>query len=121
VVRRVRDEFGYADANREAGADHVGDMIAHYVRVKARYARWKNPPPDAAELDGEISRLEGIRQDAIMLTFGDDPASEYAYVSLAILPEEPLFIAYCSRQHEEEASPLVRRIASILSYQVALE
>src|SRR5262245_2964556 len=121
VVKRAREEFAYADADAEAGADHVGDMIAHFLRMKAGYARWKNPPSDAAGLDGMIARLEAIRQDAVMLTFGDDPTSEYAYVSSAILPEEPLFIGYCCGQHEDEASPLVRRFAATLQYDLAVE
>ena len=119
VVERVRREFGYADANPQAGADHVGSMIEHFLRRKAGYARWKNPPLESAELDGIISRLESVRNDAIMLTLGDDPASEFGYVDLAVLPNEPLFIGYCCGQHEDEAKLLVMRLASILDYDVA--
>jgi hypothetical protein len=119
IVERVRGEFGYADADIEAGADHVGDMIEHLLRIKAGYARWKNPPPESAELDGAISRLGAVRQDAIMLTFGDDPASEFAYVNLAVLPNEPLIIGYCCGQHEDEAKPLLTRFASALGYDIS--
>ncbi len=38
VIERLRDEFACVDADAEAGADHVGDMIAAFLRMKSGYA-----------------------------------------------------------------------------------
>jgi hypothetical protein len=44
VVEIVQEEFACVDVDQSAGADQVGDIIAHLLRIKAGYARWKNPP-----------------------------------------------------------------------------
>ena len=110
------DEFPICDGDLSAGADHVHEMIAQFLRMKAGYARWKSPPPHAAELDDLISKLAAVTNDAIMVTVADSATPEYAYLNFAIVPGEPLIIGYCCQQHEVEAAPLVQRLASTLGY-----
>jgi hypothetical protein len=35
VVERLREEFAFCDADRDQGADDVGDMIAKLIELKA--------------------------------------------------------------------------------------
>ena len=118
VVERLRDSFTHVDADRDAGADHVGDMITHFLRMKAGYERWKEPPPYAAEIDEQIARLEAVRSDAVSVEITENPADEDTSFSFAVIPGEDIVIGYANAQHEQVATPLVLRAAEALNYQV---
>lgn len=122
VLERLRDEFRCVEADREAGADHVGDMIAALLRMKAGQERRpvQYRTHDVAELDRTIARLEQVREQAISVSVGDDSATEFGQVNFAIVPEEPLLIGYSCRQHEDVATGLSNRIATVLNYAIRL-
>ncbi len=96
-------------------------MIAHLLRIKAGYSRWRDPPPEAARLDDVIAQLEAVREEAIMVTLGDDTASEFGWIRFAIIPEEPMIIGFSCGQHEDKATPLVRRVVDVLGYNVVID
>jgi hypothetical protein len=116
VVDRLREEFPFVEVDREAGSDHVGDMITHFLRMKAGYERWKTPPPEAKELEQMIERLSRRRNEAVLVTVADDLSSEFGYVTFVVVPGEPLFFDCSCQQHEEAATSLVERIARNLNY-----
>ncbi len=120
IVNLLRGEFEFVDADQAAGANHVGDMIAHLMRIKEGYDRWKDPPPDAAQINVNIAKLEAARDGAINVTLSDDPSSEFRYVSFTIIPGEPLFLGYCCQHHEDEAVPLLQRLAFALGYESSI-
>lgn len=116
VVDRLRDSFGHVDADADAGVDHVGDMIAHFLRMKAGYERWKEPPPYAAEIDAEIERLEAVRSEAVSVVVTENPADEDTSFSFDVIPGEDIVIGYANARHEQVATPLVLRAAESLNY-----
>lgn len=119
LVDSLRDAFSFVAANEDEGSDHIGDMIAHFLKVKAGYARWKDPPPEAVEIDAMIERWEGLRGNAAFVTVGDNEFDEDQRVSFNLIPGEDIIIGYANQRHEEVASELTRRIADVLGYQVA--
>jgi hypothetical protein len=103
VVRRLRDEFDFVDADREAGADHVGDMIAQFLRMRA--------PQEIIEAHRKA------QPEAIQISVADEPAGE-AYLSFVAMPEEGLFIGYHSGGHERATEASLRRCAQALGYEI---
>ena len=105
IVRRLEDEFGYVVADREAGADMVGDMIAQFLRMRA--------PQELIESHRKA------QEQAIRLLVADEPTTEALLVFVA-MPNAGLFIDYHSRQHEVAADGCLHRCASALGYEIKL-
>lgn len=120
VVERLREEFRFVQADREAGADHVGDMIAALLRMKAGRQRGRDASHESSEIDRVIARLELVRDDAMAMSVSDDPASEFEQLEFAIVPGEPILIGYSCRQHEDAGTLLAKRVAAALNYDVKL-
>jgi hypothetical protein len=120
VADRLRECFAYVDVDGEAGAEHVGDMIVQFLRMKQGYQRWKQPPPEAAEIDQVIARLEAVRNESVQVAITEDPADDDTSLSFAVVPGEDIIIGYANARHERIATPLVMRAAEALNYQVEL-
>jgi hypothetical protein len=105
VVERLREEFGFCDADQEQGADDVGDVIAKLIELKA-----PQPIIDAA--------IAG-RNRSYSVTVADDMASKKS-LSFIVRPGEGLLIGYHSAQHKGEVRDLVERCAKALNYEIVV-
>lgn len=119
LVDSLCDAFSFVAANEDEGSDHIGDMITHFLKIKASYARLKNPPQEAAEIDAMIERWEGLRENAAFVTVADNEFDEDQCVSFNLVPGEDIIIGYANQKHQAVASELTRQIADVLGYQVA--
>ncbi len=120
LVESLREAFPVVETDKDKGSDHVGDMIAHFLKVKAGYSRRKNPPPQAAEIDAMIQRLEVLRHNAAFVTIADDEFDEDQCVSFNLVPGEDVIIGYANQRHQDIASALTERIAEVLGYHVSV-
>jgi hypothetical protein len=110
VVSRLESEFSYVEASEDEGRRHVGAIIRQ-LRVLQESG---NIPIDLDYLD----RLTKAQRGSIYVYFGDDPGSELACLSTAIIPGEALFFDYSSRTHENATRSLLLRCAVVLDYEI---
>lgn len=110
VVNRLESEFAYVEASEEDGRRHVRGIVRQFQVIK----QIGDIPVDNAHLE----RLKKVQNGAIYVYFGDDPSSETAYLSTAVIPGEPLFFDYSSRTHEATAQTLLLRCADALGYNI---
>lgn len=116
LVEALREAFPIVDVDRERGADHIGDMIAHFLRVKQGYSRWKDPPPLAAEIDAAIERLDGLRNNAAFILVAEDEFDEDRQITFNLVPGEPIIVGYGNQKHQDAAGRIATRVAEILGY-----
>lgn len=105
VVRRLRVEFARVEADPNAGADHVGDMIAQFLRMRA--------PQEIVEVHRRV------QEQAVRVEVADEPTGE-AFLTFVAMPGEGLFIDYHSDAHEEASRELLRRCAEALGYEIEM-
>ena len=105
VVRRLREEFAVVDVDGDAGADHVGDMIAQFLRMRA--------PEEIVEAHRRA------QSEAIQVTIADEPEGDPS-LTFVVMPDDVVFIGYHSLEHEQETEGLLRRCAEALGYEIAL-
>jgi hypothetical protein len=110
VVSRLENEFAYVEASEEEGRRHVGGIIRQMLKLQQA----GHIPVDLEYLE----RLKKAQGGAIFVYFGDDPGSEMACLSTAVIPGEALFFDYNSRAHENAAQPLLLRCAAALDYEI---
>jgi hypothetical protein len=109
-VTRLESEFAYVEVDEEDGRRHVRGII----RQLEKMADMGLIPVDSEYLE----RLRKAQRGAIYVYFGDDPGSEVACLSTAVIPGEALFFDYSSRANEEAARPLLLRCAAVLDYDI---
>lgn len=105
IVRRLREEFVYCDADAEQGSDSVGDMIAKLLELRA--------PQEI------IDQAMAGRDRSVNVIIADDMASE-DYLNFTVQPNVGPFIGYYSAQHEAATRPLLERCAEVLGYKIIL-
>jgi hypothetical protein len=110
IVARLENEFAYVEASEDEGQRHVGGIIRQMLKLQQA----GHIPVDLDYLD----RLKKAQRGSIFVYFGDDPGSEMACLSTAIIPGEALFFDYNSRAHERAAQPLLLRCAAALDYEI---
>jgi hypothetical protein len=110
VVSRLEGEFPYVEASEDEGRHHVGGIIRQLRKLQEA----GNIPVDLDYLE----RLKKAQRGSIFVYFGDDPGSETACLSTAIIPGEALFFDYSSREHENAARLLLMRCAAALNYEI---
>jgi hypothetical protein len=110
VVARLESEFAYVEASEEEGHRHVGGIIRQMLKLQQA----GHIPEDLEYLE----RLKKAQRGSIFVYFGDDPGSEMACLSTAVIPGEALFFDYNSRAHERAAQPLLLRCAAALDYEI---
>ena len=106
IVRRMRAEFNYVQADADAGTEVVADMLKQFERMKA-----------------PITIIEAHRAmlgKSISIEVYDREDYEYDYLTFTAMPKNDLLIGYSSLQHEEAAAPLLERVCKILRYQAKL-
>jgi hypothetical protein len=112
ILVRLRDEFEYVECSGRRGAEQVDNMIAAFLRIKEGGA--------ISVSDQMIDTFRHRRSSAIWVHVADDQFAENAFFETVLIENEPLFIGYCSRQHQEEAAALVLRCAAVLGYEAHL-
>ena len=110
IVSRLENEFAYVEASEEEGQRHVGGIIRQMLKLQQA----GHIPVDLEYLD----RLKKAQRGSIFVYFGDDPGSELACLSTAVIPGEALFFDYNSRAHERASQPLLLRCAAALDYEI---
>jgi hypothetical protein len=110
VVSRLESAFAYVEVDEEYGHRHVGGIIRQLRKMAAM---------GLMPVDNEyLERLKGAQRSAIYVYFGDNPGSELACLSAAVIPGEPLYFDYPSPAHAEAARPLLIRCAEVLGYDI---
>lgn len=110
VVERLEAEFPYVEVDAEDGRRHVRGII----RQLERMGEMGLVPLDEAY----VQRLKQAAGASVYVYFGDDPGSEIACLSTAVIPGEALYFVYSSRKHAETAWPLLQRCAAVLGYEI---
>jgi hypothetical protein len=106
IVRRLRAEFDFVEADAGAGTDHVARMIEQFRRM--------NAPP--AIIDFHRAALG----KAIRIVVSDREDFEDDYFTFTAMPGGDPFVGYSSRRHEEAAAPLLERACKVLGYRAEL-
>lgn len=110
VISRLESEFAYVEVDEEDGRRHVRGIIRQLQKI----SEMGLVPLDRAY----VERLKKAERGAVYVYFGDDPGSETACLSTAIIPGEALYFVYASRRHADAAYPLLLRCASVLDYEI---
>lgn len=105
AISRLRSEFDYVTVDSDAGADHVGEMLATFLRLKA---------PETT-----VQFYSSRQKQSFMVEIADAADTDLS-VYFALVPDVALLIGYSSAQDEAVCLPLVERCARALGYQVVL-
>src|SRR4051794_29649398 len=106
IVRRLRAEFEFVEADDDAGKEVVADMIKQFQRMKA--------PQEM------IDAHRAMLGKAIRIVVSDREDFEDDYLTFTAMPNGDPFIGYSSGQHEDAAAPLLERACKILRYSAEL-
>jgi hypothetical protein len=110
VVSRLESEFAYVEVDEEDGRRHVRGIIRQLQKIGEM---------GLIPVDNQyVERLKKVQRGAIYVYFGDDPGSETACLSTAVIPGEALYFDYASPRHAEAAWPLLLRCAAVLGYDI---
>lgn len=118
LVDSLRGAFALVEADSAKGSELVGDMIAHFQKVKDGYSRWKTPPPQAAEIDTLIAHFEALRDQAVFITLADDESDGDRRISFNLISGEDIIMGYANQRHEAVATALTKRMADVLGYEM---
>ena len=61
MLERLREEFPVFESDREKGDDLIGDMIAHWLKMKKTWESW-GKPRDTTELSEMIAHWQNNRE-----------------------------------------------------------
>ena len=110
ILSRIRGEFDYVETDGAAGQRHVEAMI------KALADR-----AVTSEIEDHGARARHLAEalnQAIHVRCGDNPTSEWEFLSATLVPGEPILFEYESLAHEIAARPLLQRLARALGYRI---
>jgi hypothetical protein len=113
LLKLLQTEFPYVEADEAAGREHVLRLL--------RYLRTNHGGRRHVSYEQHIEHLETVKDRALFVYFGDDPASEAACLSTVLIPGEPLVFDFESAEHELQARHLLRRCARVIGCDIALE
>lgn len=116
LIRTLRESFPVVTVDRERGSDHLGDMIAHLIRVRKGYTRWKEPPDYAANIDTMIERLDRLRNNAAFMVVAAVECDDDQCITFNLVPGEAIMIGYANQKHKDMATPISLRVAEVLGY-----
>ena len=113
LLNHLQSEFPYVEADATAGREHVLRLLKHLRTTQGgrRHTSYQQ----------HVEHLEHVKDRAIFVYFGDDPASETACLSTVLIPGEPLVFDFESAEHELQARHLLRRCARVIGCDIALE
>lgn len=113
VIARLEREFAYVETSEEVGRQHVAQLIRELPKVK----KWGQITVDRKYLE----HLHKVRDEAVFIYFGDNPGSEDAILSTAVIPGNPLVVDFSSPEHRRATRPLLERCANVLGYEIVEE
>lgn len=113
LLKHLQSEFAYVEADAAVGREHVLRLLKHLRTSQGgrRHISYQQ----------HVEHLEKVKERAIFVYFGDDPASETACLSTVLIPGEPLVFDFESAEHELQARHLLRRCARVIGCDIALE
>ena len=106
IVRRLRAEFEFVEADADAGTEHVADMLKQFQRM--------NAPSEIIEAH------RAMLGKAIRVVVSDREDFEDDYLTFTAMPNGDPFISYSPGEHEDAAAPLLERACKILRYRAVL-
>jgi len=110
IVDGLNREFKFVQVDEAEGRLHVAKMAEQLRRLQHIRA-----PFAVAD---EIKRLEDSRDESLYVVVADEHDHGPAYLKTCLIPAQPVFFGYSSRQHEQASRPLLARFASCLGYEV---
>ena len=105
VVERLREEFGFVEADQDEGDNIVGDTIAKLIEL--------NAPQEI------IDQQRAAQSRSISVVITDELTAD-DFLRFTVKPDEGILIGYSSGQHEAAVRPLVERCATALNYRIDL-
>lgn len=106
IVRRLRSEFNFVEADAGAGTEHVARMLEQFRRM--------NAPPEVIEAH------HAMLGRSIRITVSDRDDFEDDYLAFTATPTGDPFVSYSSGEREDAAAPLLERACKILRYRAEL-
>ncbi|HEX4796875.1 MAG TPA: hypothetical protein VH370_23995 [Humisphaera sp.] len=110
VVDLLKREFNVVQVDVQEGRLHVEKLVEQLRRLQ----HLQSPPAS----EDEIERLEKSREESLYVVVADEHDHGPAYLKTYLIPAQPVFFGYSSRQHEQASRPLLARFASCLGYEV---
>lgn len=120
LLEALRDNFTVFDFDPERGDQHIDQMVAQWQRMLDGYKRWKEPPPQAAEIESQMQKFSALRGSAAFVLLGDSDTDDDLTVSFNLIPGEEILIGYANQDHQDRATPVSLRVASVLCYDAKL-
>jgi hypothetical protein len=118
VVRRLRVEFEYVDADAEKGMSYLLGMIDRFEKMKPELAQmYKSANFD---MPTHIRALRSMLGKAIYIVVSDRADFQNDYIRFVAMPDTAPLIGYSSGEHENAAAPLLKRLCSVLGYRAVL-
>ncbi|MCA8986556.1 MAG: hypothetical protein KDA78_02885 [Planctomycetaceae bacterium] len=115
MLERLREEFPVFESDRERGEDIIGDMIAHWLKMKRTWESWSKPG-DTTELSELITHWQNHRGNAAYCVVADVDSDEDRCITFNLVLGEEILISYANARHQELSTPLTKRVASTLGY-----
>ncbi len=106
ALARIIDEFSMVIIDRVDGRKQMDQAIAQLLRMEA--------PVDVVE------EYREKRDRTSMVQITDDPQSETCYLRFMLIPDRRILVGYHSGRHVKESEPLLKRLATVLGYQVTV-
>ena len=106
ALTRIIDEFSMVIIDRVEGRKQMDQAIAQFLRMDA--------PVEVVE------EYRAKRDRTPMLQITDDPQSETFYLRFMLIPDRRILVGYHSGRHEKDSEPLLKRLATVLGYQVTV-
>ncbi|MGY8769163.1 MAG: hypothetical protein ACKVH8_12155 [Pirellulales bacterium] len=120
LLHVLRDNFSVFESDRDKGDQHITQMIGHWQRMLDGYKRWKDPPPQIGELQSQMERFSALRGNAAFVVVAADEYNEDLAVSFNLIPDEEILIGYANQTHQDMATQISFRVATVLCYDVEL-
>jgi hypothetical protein len=101
IIERLQNEFAVVNADRHAGSDYVGDVIAGLIRVG---------------LSGEpIESLLQVQDNAYRIYVADEAGATEEFLDLIVVPNRPINV---SIYNQDRMQPMLKRCAQTLQYSI---
>jgi hypothetical protein len=102
VAHRLRAEFPFVDADRNAGADVVERAIREF--------RKSNAPEELLD----ATRRQSLK--AIRIIVADRTGFDEDYLEFTVMPGGPPYVPYLSGRHVTAAAPVLSKVCKVLGY-----
>jgi hypothetical protein len=118
IVRRLRAEFEYVDADPEEGMSYLLEMIDRFEKMTPEMAQMYQRVN--LDVPTHIQSLRSMLGKAIYIVVSDRSDFQNDYIRFVAMPDTAPLIGYSSGEHEDAAAPLLKRMCGILGYRAEL-